>query len=43
MNAIEPDVSTVATGPAASMGQFLLTCGAPGKRLALPHAALPLM
>jgi ATP-dependent Clp protease, protease subunit len=40
MNAIEPDVSTVATGMAASMGQFLLTAGAPGKRYALPHAAV---
>lgn len=40
MNAIEPDVSTVATGLAASMGQFLLTGGAPGKRLALPHAEI---
>jgi ATP-dependent Clp protease protease subunit len=38
MHAIEPPVSTVATGMAASMGQFLLTAGAPGKRLALPHA-----
>ena len=38
MHAIEPDVSTVATGMAASMGQFLLTAGAPGKRFALPHA-----
>jgi len=38
MNAIEPDVATVATGMAASMGQFLLTAGAPGKRAALPHA-----
>lgn len=38
MHAIEPEVSTVATGMAASMGQFLLTAGAPGKRLALPHA-----
>jgi ATP-dependent Clp protease protease subunit len=38
MHAIEPDVSTVATGMAASMGQFLLTAGAPGKRYALPHA-----
>jgi ATP-dependent Clp protease protease subunit len=38
MNAIEPDVATVATGLAASMGQFLLTAGAPGKRAALPHA-----
>ncbi|MGH8963718.1 MAG: ATP-dependent Clp protease proteolytic subunit [Actinomycetes bacterium] len=38
MHAIEPDVATVATGMAASMGQFLLTAGAPGKRHALPHA-----
>ena len=38
MNAIEPDVATVATGLAASMGQFLLTAGAPGKRGVLPHA-----
>jgi ATP-dependent Clp protease protease subunit len=37
---IEPDVSTVATGLAASMGQFLLTGGAAGKRLALPHAEI---
>jgi ATP-dependent Clp protease, protease subunit len=40
MHTIEPDVSTVATGMAASMGQFLLTAGAPGKRFALPHAAV---
>ena len=38
MLTIEPDVSTVAIGMAASMGQFLLTAGAPGKRLALPRA-----
>ena len=38
MHTIEPDVSTVATGMAASMGQFLLTGGTPGKRFALPHA-----
>lgn len=38
MNAIAPDVATVATGMAASMGQFLLTAGAAGKRGALPHA-----
>src|SRR5919206_1806797 len=38
MHAIKPDVSTVATGMAASMGQFLLTGGTPGKRFALPHA-----
>ena len=38
MLTIEPDVSTVAIGLAASMGQFLLTAGAPGKRLVLPRA-----
>jgi ATP-dependent Clp protease protease subunit len=38
MLTIEPDVSTVAIGLAASMGQFLLTAGAPGKRLALPRS-----
>jgi ATP-dependent Clp protease protease subunit len=38
MHTIEPDVSTIATGMAASMGQFLLTGGAAGKRFALPHA-----
>jgi ATP-dependent Clp protease protease subunit len=38
MHTIEPDIATVATGMAASMGQFLLTGGAPGKRFALPHA-----
>jgi ATP-dependent Clp protease, protease subunit len=40
MEWIEPDVSTVAMGLAASMGQFLLSAGAPGKRLALPHAQI---
>ena len=35
---VAPDVATVATGLAASMGQFLLTSGAPGKRAVLPHA-----
>jgi ATP-dependent Clp protease protease subunit len=38
MNFISNDVSTVAMGMAASMGQFLLCAGAPGKRYALPHA-----
>lgn len=38
MQAVRPDVSTIVTGWAASMGQFLLTAGAPGKRYALPHA-----
>jgi ATP-dependent Clp protease protease subunit len=34
------DVATVAVGLAASMGQFLLTAGSPGKRYALPHARI---
>ena len=38
MQLIEPDVATWAMGMAASMGQFLLSSGAPGKRYALPHA-----
>jgi ATP-dependent Clp protease protease subunit len=40
MLTIQPDVSTVAIGMAASMGQFLLTAGAQGKRLALPRARI---
>ena len=38
MQYIKNDVATVAMGMAASMGQFLLCAGAPGKRYALPHA-----
>ncbi|MGW9629705.1 ClpP family protease [Agromyces sp. NPDC055520] len=38
MRAIPNDVATIAIGWAASAGQFLLTAGTPGKRLALPHA-----
>ena len=38
MQLVPPDVATWAVGFAASMGQFLLTAGAPGKRYALPHA-----
>ena len=38
MQYIKPDVATVAVGMAASMGQFLLSSGAPGKRYATPHA-----
>lgn len=38
MNFIKPDVSTICLGMAASMGAFLLSCGAPGKRLALPNS-----
>ncbi|PZG18579.1 ClpP family protease [Nonomuraea aridisoli] len=38
MEYVPNDVSTVVMGMAASMGQFLLTAGAQGKRYALPHA-----
>ncbi|KUN81418.1 ATP-dependent Clp protease proteolytic subunit [Streptomyces griseoruber] len=38
MRLIPNDVSTLALGFAASMGQFLLSVGAPGKRYALPNA-----
>lgn len=37
MQLIAPDVSTWALGMAASMGQFLLSSGTPGKRYVLPH------
>ena len=37
MQFIKPDVATVAIGMAASMGQFLLSSGAKGKRYATPH------
>ena len=40
MQYIKNDVATVAMGIAASMGQFLLTAGAPGKRYALPNARI---
>ena len=40
MQLIRPDVSTWALGFAASMGQFLLSAGAPGKRYALPNARI---
>ena len=40
MQWISNDVATVAMGLAASMGQFLLCAGAPGKRYALPHARI---
>ena len=38
MQYVQPDVATICTGLAASMGAFLLCGGAPGKRSALPHA-----
>ncbi|MER5452603.1 ATP-dependent Clp protease proteolytic subunit [Streptomyces sp. NPDC002764] len=40
MRLIPNDVSTLAMGFAASMGQFLLCGGAPGKRYALPNARI---
>ncbi len=40
MQYIKPDVATVAMGMAASMGQFLLSSGAKGKRYATPHARI---
>lgn len=40
MQLVEPDVQTWAMGLAASMGQFLLSSGSPGKRYALPHARI---
>ena len=38
MNFIKPDVATLCTGQACSMGAFLLSGGAKGKRFALPNA-----
>jgi ATP-dependent Clp protease protease subunit len=40
MQYITPDVATICLGMAASMGQFLLCSGAPGKRYALPHSRI---
>ena len=40
MQQIRPDVVTICFGLAASMGAFLLTGGAPGKRLSLPSARI---
>ena len=40
MQFIQPDVSTMCVGQAASMGAMLLAGGAKGKRLALPHSRL---
>ena len=38
MQFVQPDVGTICMGLGASMGQFLLCAGAPGKRFALTHA-----
>ena len=40
MNYIKPDVCTICIGQAASMGAFLLSSGAKGKRFALPNARI---
>lgn len=40
MQFIQPDVSTMCVGQAASMGAMLLTGGAKGKRFALPHSRM---
>jgi len=40
MQFVRPPVGTICMGLAASMGQFLLCAGAPGKRFALPHARI---
>jgi ATP-dependent Clp protease protease subunit len=40
MNYIKPDVQTICVGLAASMGAFLLSSGAKGKRFALPHSRI---
>lgn len=40
MQYIRPDVSTICIGMAASMGAFLLTAGAHGKRFALPNSEI---
>ncbi len=40
MQYIKADVSTICIGMAASMGAFLLSAGAPGKRIALPNSEI---
>ncbi len=40
MQFVKPDVSTICVGMAASMGAFLLSSGAKGKRLALPNSEI---
>lgn len=40
MNYIKPDICTICIGQAASMGAFLLSCGTPGKRYALPNSRI---
>ena len=40
MNYIQPDISTIAVGVAASFGATILTCGTKGKRFALPNSKI---
>jgi ATP-dependent Clp protease protease subunit len=40
MQYVRADVATICVGLAASMGQFLLCSGTPGKRFALPHSRI---
>jgi ATP-dependent Clp protease protease subunit len=40
MNHIRPEVCTICVGLAASMGAFLLSAGAKGKRMSLPHSRI---
>lgn len=40
MQYVRPDITTICIGLAASMGAFLLTAGAPGKRFSLPNAEI---
>lgn len=42
MQIVNPDISTICVGMAASMGAVLLCAGAPGKRSALPHSRVML-
>jgi ATP-dependent Clp protease protease subunit len=40
MQFVRPDIATICMGLSASMGQFLLSAGAAGKRYSLPHARI---
>lgn len=40
MQLVKPDIMTLGMGSVASMGQLLLTAGAPGKRFALPNTRI---
>lgn len=40
MNYVRPEVCTICIGQAASMGAFLLSCGAKGKRFSLPNSRI---